>query len=72
MLLYYSAISSPGVCVDGAVRLVNAEGVNQGSMRKGRVEICINETWGTVCDQNWSTQDAKVVCSQLGYLASGE
>ena len=64
----------PGVCVDGAVRLIDAQGaaVTRGSIRKGRVEVCINETWGTVCDESWSRNDAKVVCAQLGHLTSGE
>ncbi|CAI8037191.1 Phosphatidylinositol phosphatase PTPRQ [Geodia barretti] len=61
------------VCVDGAVRLIDAQGaaVTRGSIRKGRVEVCINETWGTVCDESWSRNDAKVVCAQLGHLTSG-
>ena len=34
---------------------------------EGRVEICIDNQWGTVTDDGWSSNDAKVVCQQLGY-----
>ena len=40
----------------------------------GRVEICINGVWGTVCGTNWGSPGrgwdnnaATVVCQQLGY-----
>ena len=52
--------------MDGDVKLVD------GSNRlEGRVEICLNHAWGTICNNSFSISDATVVCRQLGYRFNG-
>ena len=45
------------MCTDGSIRLVG--GVTE---REGRVEICLQNQWGSVCDNGWGVSDSRVVC----------
>ena len=48
--------------VDKSVRL--SDGRNE---LEGRVEVCMDGVWGTVCNDPWSMENTAVVCSQLGF-----
>ena len=58
--------TSQANCSDGAVRLVGGA-----SESEGRVELCLNSAWGTVCDDYWNREEASVICHQLGYQREG-
>lgn len=65
----------PENCSDGDVRL--APGYGAGN--DGRVEVCINQAWGSICyatvnsfeANTWDSAEAIVVCRQLGFLELG-
>ena len=54
------------VCQHGDVRL---DGTAYSTI--GRVEVCLNGTWGTICRNNFHDADASVVCEHLGYFPHG-
>lgn len=42
-------------------------------LSKGKVEICVNGTWGTICEgQSWNNSAASVACNQLGFSRYGK
>ena len=56
------------MCNDGDLRLGGSKTVPS----EGRVEICIGEEWGTICDNSWDNNDATVAYRVLGYSTIGE
>ena len=58
-------------CETGEVRLSDL--VDSASSRQGRLEVCINKAWGTVCDSGFGQEDAETACSKLiGFSNEGE
>ena len=55
---------SDTTCMNGTVRLVGGLNVKQ-----GRVHICYDGQWHSICSDNWNEMNAEsdVVCSTLGY-----
>ena len=54
-------------CISGEVRLANSS-----NNIEGRVEICTEGMWVSVCDRNWGTTETRIFCKQLlGHPAKG-
>ena len=66
LLLYIVNNTEPDNCKTGEIRLV--DGTEE---YEGRLEVCINQVWGTVCSRYWYNTDTKVACRQLGHQVLG-
>ena len=58
-------IAAETLCDTGEIRLSGGEA----NLFSGRVEVCVNGVWGTICNarQDWSSENAAVVCRQVGF-----
>ena len=54
-----------GTCTNQDIRIISP----LNSKSEGRIEVCVNYQWGTVCDDGWGSTDGYVACKQLGFYA---
>ena len=59
--LFFMHILLVTCTMEGATRLVGGS-----TKREGRVEVCHDGYWGTVCSNSWTEEDAYVACRQTG------
>ena len=67
MICILNSLLLSELCTDGAVQLKGSSYPTY-----GRVEVCVNGYWGTVCEDFWDEKDASVVCRQLGFAPHGK
>ena len=55
-----------GSCTANELRLVGGS-----TDHEGRLEMCRDRQWGTICDDDWDNINSNVACRQLGFGDSG-
>ncbi len=53
--------------MEGEIRLVAGS-----THMEGRIELCSNGRWGTVCGGGWTERKTALVCSKLGYSSASK
>ena len=59
-------------CSHGDVQIASRSDDTTTLSSEGRLEVCVNGVWGTVCDLRFGTGDAEVACKQMGYDGEGK
>ena len=68
-LLWFLSFVAPDTtdnCTNGEIELMGGD-----TEYEGRVEVCYDGIWGSLCPSSWDSNDAKVVCRQLGLITIG-
>lgn len=66
LFLFAASPVEPSNCTDYDVSLAEGATANE-----GKIKVCLNHFWGTVCDGYLDTTDASVLCRQLGFPSLG-
>ena len=67
-----SALATPSAnCSDGDLRLLDGMTDVVTGMMEGRLEICINQAWGSVCVDHFGSAETTVVCNFFNLTGRG-
>ena len=69
--MYVAPDTASDNCTHGDLQLANSMNDSIELSNEGRVEVCVNNLWSTVCDAAFSSRDAIVACRQLNYDGAG-
>ncbi len=67
MCSHSTGIGLADECTAGSIKLVGGVVHNE-----GRVEVCSDSRWGTVCSTGLTERDAGHMCSRLGYTSTSK
>ena len=57
---------TPIGCRGGSIRLASGR-----NALEGRVEVCHDGVWGSVCNSKWGEEETVIACRQLGHSETG-
>ena len=63
---FFLLIIDPTGCKEGSTRLVRGY-----LQQEGRLEICLNGVWSSICDTGFDQSDGLAACTGLGYDVAG-
>ena len=84
-LLQHLIASFSAICIEGDIRLgvknftefyITTDDFEdyyfiKDELARGRIEVCLEGQYGTICDSDWYSNAAAVVCFQLGFSRYG-
>lgn len=68
---FLAIATSSANCSDGDVRLQDGISDLTTGVMEGRLEICINEAWGSVCVDHFGSAEVNVICSSFNLTERG-
>ena len=54
-------------CEDGELTLIDGD-----TESEGRLEVCLDQRWGSIGSKGWTQLNTVVVCNYFGYETSGK
>ena len=70
-IVFAAADTTPGGCSHGDIQLASRTDDSVQLFSEGRLEMCVNNVWSTVCGTAFSAFDGHVACVQLGFVDPG-